>query len=367
MFRKVIRYGIYSVITLSLVFLLLERLSRILLPVTAKLYGQYSKDALRKPYPYIMFKGQPLAAYEKGERLNELGYRGKSPDHPKEAEEFRVFVIRGSTVFFGDSPISDLLEEKFHKDGKTQVQCYNFGVVSSVSTQELVRMLLELIDFDPDLIVMYNGGNDIFSPLFIDPRPGYPYNFIVYENNPLLKADLSEYPLIPLIAFGSNIMRILKPSYFLDRFVNMKEAKKEAGFLTEEWKEKVVNIYFHNMVKAAKISRDYGAQFYVFFQPSAYNKKSYTSTETQNLRMNQKEYRDSFKDATQFAKEMQNRVRAVFRQSPPDLNFIDLSDIFFEDPQDVFKDTLHIYEDKNTVIAEALYQTLKNTVPQSSP
>lgn len=365
MFRKVIQRGIHYVIILGLTFSLLETLSRILLPVKARLYGQYSQDFLRKPYPYIMFKGQPLAAFANGERLNKFGYRGKSPDLPKEAGEFRIFVIGGSTVFFGEPTISDLLEKEFHKAGNTQVQCYNFGVVSSVSTQDLVRVLLELVDFKPNLIVMYNGGNDIFSPLFIDPRPGYPYNFIVYENNPLLKTELSDYPLIPLLAFGSNVIRILKPSYFLDKFVPMEKTKTEAGFLTEKWREKIIITYFQNMMKAAKISRNYGAEFYVFFQPSAYYKKSYTATEAKNLRMN--ENPDLFKDSVAFAKDMQNRVRTVFQQKPSDLNFVDLSDIFLNDPNDVFKDTLHIYEGKNMAIAKAIYQSLKSAMPQETP
>jgi len=342
------------------VFFLTEASSRIWLPVKARLYGQYLKDAVRKPYPYVMFKGEPSAVYAPGETLNALGYRGAAPVVPKPPGEYRIFVVGGSTVFFGEPPISDLLEQQFHQTGHPHVRCYNFGVVSSVSTQDLVRTLLELVDRDPDLIVMYNGGNDIFSPLFIDPRPGYPYNFIVYENNPLLKADLKEYPLVALTAFGSNLMRILNPGYFLDRFVPMEETRKKTGFLNDDWKSEIIRIYYANMVKAARLAASHGTQLFVFFQPSAYYKKTYTAEERANLHIDRQP--EPYQFADEFADEMRERTRAVFQNAPPNLQFIDLSDTFLDDTESVFKDSLHIYQEKQPDVAEAIYHSLKDSV-----
>ncbi len=62
---------------------------------------------------------------------------------------------------------------------------------------ELARLVFEALAYQPDLIVSYSGANDIILPLSADPRPGYPFNFMIREYNPLLDKD---YPLATLTA-----------------------------------------------------------------------------------------------------------------------------------------------------------------------
>lgn len=93
-----------------------------------------------------------------------------APQMPKTREEYRVFFLGGSTVYVGKPPIADLVQRLFHEHGIKNVKVYNFGVVSSVSGMELARIVFELSDLAPDLIVMYNGGNDILQPWSWDRR-----------------------------------------------------------------------------------------------------------------------------------------------------------------------------------------------------
>jgi hypothetical protein len=92
-------------------------------------------------------------------------------------------------VRFGDPALPALVEQWFRDDGFDDVQVFNFGGPGSNTGMELARLVFEAVEYEPDMIVSYSGGNDIHLPLIGDPRSGYPYNFAVREYNPLLEKD----------------------------------------------------------------------------------------------------------------------------------------------------------------------------------
>ena len=53
----------------------------------------------------------------------------------------------------------------------------NAGAPAYVSGQELARLIFEVLDLEPDIVIVYDGFNDLNSALLFDPRPGYPSNF----------------------------------------------------------------------------------------------------------------------------------------------------------------------------------------------
>ncbi|MEO1994087.1 MAG: hypothetical protein ABGZ17_02295 [Planctomycetaceae bacterium] len=114
-----------------------------------------------------------------------MGYRGAAPFPNEEADEFRICFLGGSTVVNGTPPIGELVANLFAERNYPRVRVYNFGGVSSVSPMELVKIVTEISSYRPDMIVMYNDGNDFLTPFSRDPRPGYPFNFLVCENHQL--------------------------------------------------------------------------------------------------------------------------------------------------------------------------------------
>jgi len=324
---------------------------------------QLNVQDIRYPKPYVMFSGVPLGeswplinkdGSVKNIKLNLLGYRGDVPVRPKPQDEYRVIVLGGSTVFSGHPPIPRLLQYQFEKQDCQNVKVYNFGVVSSVSGMELARLVFEAVDYEPDLIISYGGFNDIDQPFSADPRPGYPFNFMVYENNPILESDIKTYPLFPLIAYGSNLARYFFPHYFMDRFGGIKALREKVGYDSEPWRQKTAQIYLNNMVKSQKISRAYGAEFLAVFQPALYFKDQLSDSEqglVHKARMNN-------------SVSMRGLVRqaAVQAQKQDDLSFIDLSDVFDENPEAVFKDRVHLRKYYRPVIARRLYDLIKGQI-----
>ena len=93
-------------------------------------------------------------------------------------------MLGGSTIVTGgllEDTVPAAIEAHLQLNGLPQARVYNFGVVSFVSGQELSLLVHRLIDLKPDLVITYDGGNDIFESWFYDPRPGYPFNFVVWE------------------------------------------------------------------------------------------------------------------------------------------------------------------------------------------
>ncbi|HEX9925195.1 MAG TPA: hypothetical protein VGD99_21240 [Anaerolineae bacterium] len=308
---------------------------------------------VRRPQPYTMFGGTADAAIETAEatvHLNSLGYPGAAPARVKPANEYRIFVLGGSTVFLGEPPIPVLLEEAFHQNGAQHVKVYNFGVISSVSGMELARIVFEISELEPDLIMMYNGGNDLLSPFRQDPRPGYPLNFIVYEHNPLLESEVRSYPTGALLAYGSNIARTLFPNYFSRRFANLEQLRADIGWGSDAWKAEIARIYVENLVKADKVSLAFGADFIAFAQPMVYFKDEVAPEE---------EAQAFHGERRPYVLEMRERVRQEVekqRELNNHLKVIDLTDIYDTTPDWVFTDSIHTQQASKSVVVQEMYK-----------
>lgn len=331
------------------------------LPTRAPIEQRFPVEVFRKPKPYTMFGGTPHAEFEfenskgelQSEKLNSLGYRGKEPVSPKPAGEYRIFVLGGSTVFLGDPPIPILLEEEFRHNGLEHVQVYNFGVISSISSMELAQIVFEISELEPDLIVMYNGGNDILGPYRHDPRPGYPFNFLVYENNPLLESDITSYPAISLLAYGSNMARYFFPSYFLQKFSTFDQLREETEWGTDSWQEDIAKTYVKNLVKAHQISDAFGSEFIAFAQPILYFKEP-PAPEEADLAGNWQR-----KD---YSLGVRQKIRSEIEQSEINtvLKIVDLSDIYDGTSEWVFTDAIHIRQESQAVVVRKMYQYIIN-------
>ena len=331
-----------------------EYIVRTFFPSRSWIERTFPVEVVRKPLPYVMFGGMPNAKNAKGHELNSKGYRGKYPQATKRPGEYRIFILGGSTIFLGIPSIPALLEEEFRKNNFKNIEVYNFGVVSSGSGQELARIVYEISDLSPDLVIMYGGGNDIIHPLYLDPRPGYPFNFIVYEANPFLKGSADSYSVVSLLAYKSAIFRYLFPSYFVDKFIPIKELRKEIGFLSPQWRESISKTYVGNIIKAHTISKAFGSDFIVFFQPLVHFKDKLTSEEQKLI------VGSNFVD-TPFILDIREKIRSGFQQAKQNtayktLKVVDLSNVYDHMPETVFKDFIHTVQEAKPIVVREMYK-----------
>lgn len=304
-------------------------------------------DDTRVEFPYIEFKGNP-------ERFNNLGYRGPSPDTFPQPEEYRIFVLGGSTVFNGSPPVTEILQSRLIEAGHTGARVFNFGVVSSSSPMALSRVLHEIVDYHPDLVVFYNGANDISQPLHWDPRPGYPFNFIAYERNVLLR-DIEEYPGIALLAYNSYLLRQLYRPYFSNKFGNLDSLQRRAGHFTDPWKRDIAATYMQSLRKTDRLGKAFGFEFLAVLQPTLHFKETIHPLEEPFI----SDY------DTPYHQEMREIILEMSEDH--DFRFTDASLLFTGDTSLIFTDDVHITQSAKEQVAAYLAAEISALLPEPLP
>jgi hypothetical protein len=336
-------------------FLILEITSRYFFPSEGAFDRLYPVENARRPSPYVMFKGAANTPTGFGKEIyNEHGYRGAYPKSPKDTGEFRIIFTGGSAAWEGEPSVPQLLEEEFKKNNFNSVRVYNFGVVSSVSSMELAAIVNEIINLSPDLVVMYNGANDITSPFKYDPRPGYPFNFLVYENNPFF---MKNYPAFSLFAYKSNLIRLLARKYFTEKFSRISELKKNAAFDSGEWRNEIADVYSGNLKKARAICNTFHCRFFTFLQPMVYFKKNPSNEE--------KDFIAAHENDKTHCSLMRNRIQKNLNPGGNDSTefyFKDLTDAYNFDSGQVFRDDVHTLQKAKPFIAKEIFTELTGKI-----
>ena len=116
---------------------------------------------------------------------NNMGFRGDSLADPKPPGEFRVFMVGGSTTecFYLDDEddIARVVqrEASARAPGAT-IRVYNAGLSGAASDDHVAMISQRLVHFEPDLIVVFCGFNDLTKSIFrydyrhyIEYRPAY--------------------------------------------------------------------------------------------------------------------------------------------------------------------------------------------------
>jgi hypothetical protein len=325
----------------------------------------------REPKPYYMFSGPsdgrltatPAqvggSAADRQMRLNADGFRIDGEIAlPKPADEVRIFVMGGSTVLFGApaaNSIPGAIETALRADGLPQARVYNFGVASFVSGQELSLLAHRLTDLQPDLVIAYDGGNDFFSPWFYDPRPGYPFNFVAWEEaiNELSNTGTRSKTVASLAQDSALLQALLGTTEWSVR--NGQDAlRRKVGFASEAWKRAIVDAYARNIAAMCRIAQANGALFAAYFQPTL----PYSNT----LDRRQVEMSGGQK-MVDGLREQRGWVPAAVAAQPAmaaagtRCRFADLSDFFANAPE-TFADIVHIGNQANQSIARRIARDL---------
>lgn len=100
--------------------------------------------------------------------INGEGFRGPEITREKPNDVYRIFVIGGSTAFAGssdDATIAGYLQKEFeNKEMGKNVEVINAGIINAFSFTETQYVKNRLLNYDPDLLIVYTGINDFLKP-----------------------------------------------------------------------------------------------------------------------------------------------------------------------------------------------------------
>ena len=109
-----------------------------------------------------------LVPFIEKSNFNSLGFRGTEFSEVKPPNTYRIFMVGGSTLFgSGESSdnttIPSILQKIFDSDDSTiqKVEVINAGFGGANSNLELNLIKQKLVYYQPDLVVVYDGWNDL--------------------------------------------------------------------------------------------------------------------------------------------------------------------------------------------------------------
>ena len=108
--------------------------------------------------------------YSKSVNINSIGLRGPEIEH-KQLDVTRILMLGGSTTFGwyaldDNGTIPHYLQKKLNQDQK-KFEVINAGHLSAASAFE-TKFLKENLNLEPDIVIVYDGHNDMTTPLSID-------------------------------------------------------------------------------------------------------------------------------------------------------------------------------------------------------
>lgn len=118
----------------------------------------------------------PTPDYRRGaNRHSSHGFRGPDVPFAKPDGEYRILCLGGSTTYTGKvedhrDAYPARLEEALHAAGHTEVTVINGGAPGWNSLESMINLAIRGLDYEPDLVVVYHGINDVHPRLVWPPE-----------------------------------------------------------------------------------------------------------------------------------------------------------------------------------------------------
>ena len=343
-------------------------------------------------YPYVMFRPIESYSFETRETFamshfknrvfvytNEDGFRIPSPGYklPKEkpAGELRIAFLGGSLVELASTfdtalpgSLRTVLRERY--PGR-DIEVINAGIQSCVSRQSLVQLLTTVVDYHPDVVILYDGGNDLGLPLTYESRANFPYNFqTMQEAWDLYRAERQE-PLWKLALGRSNLYRLIRAKLDPNERkmtptadapfagTNALPAGRilaDAGFVRDH-----VASYLSNWRKVVELSAAYHYQPVCVLSPAGgFAPEHAVPVMMKSFHLDQATALEWLRALEALYGEASRQI-ADLRSAYPNARFLDLSQ-FLDPPEKYFWDLGHVYDQANMVIAERIYPEIRPMV-----
>ena len=343
-------------------------------------------------YPYVMFRPVESYTYETRETFamshfksrvfvytNEDGFRVPSPGYrlPKEkpAGQLRIAFLGGSLVELAstfDTALPGSLRTVLRKQYPGRdIEVINAGIQSCVSRQSLVELLTTVVDYHPDIVILYDGGNDLGLPLTYESRANFPYNFqTMQEAWDLYRAERQQ-PLWRLALDRSNLYRLIRARLHPDERkmtptadapfagTNALPAGRILG--DRDFARNHVAAYLSNWRKVVELSAAYHYLPVCILSPAGgFAPEHAAPVMMQSFHLDRATALEWLRALEALYGEASRQIGDL-RGAYPYAKFVDLSR-FLDPPEKYFWDLGHVYDEANMVLAERIYPEIRPMV-----
>ncbi len=151
---------------------------------------------------------EELIPYENKLKFNSEGFRGDNFSKERSSDVYRIFVVGGSTILSADTSnettIPSILQKMLElENSEKKIEVINAGISGGNSLTELELIKSKLVNYKPDLIIMYDGWNDLsadFPVLRIINHYEVICNLALQNNFEVI------HTLQPIAGFGNKVL-----------------------------------------------------------------------------------------------------------------------------------------------------------------
>jgi lysophospholipase L1-like esterase len=262
--------------------------------------------------------------------VNNFGFRGPEITKIKSEEIYRIFIVGGSTAFgvgsTDEATISSFLQKKFDMLSLEQrIEVINAGVGGSFSYEENNLIKEYLLQFEPDLIIGYDGGNDA--------------RYRIINESTTYETDVS------IGFFKLSDLKNYRTPFFLNTIMNSPISIN----LNEEHNEVIADNWERRWMEICELGNSNGFSTLVTVQPTILTiKKELSSDEKQFIKNN------PIEKTTEIILESMSKSLPLLKQKCTQTE--DLRGVFDDISGPIFFDDIHITDKGNKIIAEKIYE-----------
>lgn len=228
----------------------------------------------RFPTPYLESYAEP-DYHGDGVDTNSAGFRHGPLPKVKPPGETRVFFLSSSVGFRGrtnETTISGLMQQRlsamFNQPGR-RIRVINASGPSFVPRQSLVLLVTRILDYEPDIIVFFQGPEALYYPAAVESRPGYPFSFVGRELKQPQRDGLRIGPN-PLLAWimRTRTMRLFQPDLMRKRAQSkLSRANHVVNIDSLEDYDPYIECVVQDVRKIVRIAGAYGCRTLVAVPP----------------------------------------------------------------------------------------------------
>ena len=249
----------------------------------------------------------------------------------------KLYLFGGSTVYCSEVPDYLTLASQLASNSANEAsfEVVNMGVNSIIADQQFARLRSDITLNENDIVVFYDGVNDIYQRIIYENQEGFMQG--KPKNEPLLEEGFR------LIAKYSSIVELLLNIMY-------DNVKPIPNNLVQD----SIDRYIETIRNTEKYVTSQNANFFHFLQPTLFTKKNLNDYESLLIRMG--------------SPIVPNQVKAAFDLAYPILserllseeNSVSLTDSFDHLETSPYLDAFHVNHIGNQVIAKQIWSTIRH-------
>ena len=281
--------------------------------------------------------------------INEHGFRGSEIDVQKQSDTYRIFLVGGSTTF-GHGSTSDVttipgyLQTIFDESTTKKIEVINAGKPRATSSDESYFIRNSIKNYEPDLIIIYDGANDANGK---------------YLKKPIISKTTSELNIIENIkrygAFEKGAQIYRTPFFVSDFFIDLNRSITGKEIVNQNKNEILVkeisSIWKETWIDICKENNSDGILTVIIVQPMVgTGTKVLSSDESKFAPTNADGY-----DSISILEEMSLYLPILDEHCTKTADF---RNIFDNVSRPIFYDNVHVVDTGNEIIAKEIFSLI---------